>query len=789
MRLFFVFKNFCTFESKKFLAMKDNTASIKEKLIINTLTFDYPKESIIFYFSDTNDTCRKSAILKWASHIPMELQSKKKYSKLLEKKDGFKIYTSFDMPMDGFDPVAIDFNDPGNRYFVKLYYNHCLEKYFEKIHDVVITKSGITHDLQIWLYTHQVKEQVTYFDRKYDLVEMDRFTLKVKYDTLSHRPYILVANDRPALLLNIPLSRLFEAVPNKPFEDVNRISPSMINKVMTIREYKKNDGSVSEVRKIDKYENLQKNNQYCPAESTLPLMSGDLIRYFGLDRHMEGPSFESKYVKYKQKIDTFRQTYLNNQEIENIFKHLAHSFTSVNLLQVGQISHEKRMLVFGNDKYGHTIKNNRQQMGINYGPRIKCNFKDVRLIAIYHEDDKELASYLLMYLKLGNYKLGENGNPKPLGKFIGTNVNYPNKNLHIEFSDRQNPVKEITEALNGEAYRNLDPQIKYIGIYVSPIHKYTGNKASKECYYKIKELFLKHGISTQCIDVGGMKKQQETDKHSGSRNFIYTLQNMSVAICAKLGGSPWLLDEAGKKELIIGIGAFQSDNQQYIGAAFSFDNTGVFNHYNYFQKSEMGELIGAIKMQIISYSSVNTRPNRLIIHYYKKISRKKEFNKLEEMLHSLQLDIPVYIVTINKTESEDIVLFDENSRYVDRKQNTILSLMPYSGTWVNLGPTREGYRYLLCNNTRYEGENFNSMDGFPFPVKLTIACPNNNNEIETHVIEELISQVYQFSRIYWKSVKQQGLPVTIKYPEMIAEIMPHFSDPTVYVENRCLWFL
>ena len=221
--------------------MKDNTTSIKEKLIINTLTFDYPKESIIFYFSDTNDTCRKSTILKWASHIPKELKSKKKYSKLLEKKDGFKIYTSFDMPMDGFDPVAIDFNDPGNRYFVKLYYNHCLEKYFEKIHDVVITKSGITHDLQIWLYTHQVKEQVTYFERKYDLVEMDRFTLKVKYDTLSHRPYILVANDRPALLLNIPLSRLFEAAPNKPFEDVNRISPSMINKVMTIREYKKND--------------------------------------------------------------------------------------------------------------------------------------------------------------------------------------------------------------------------------------------------------------------------------------------------------------------------------------------------------------------------------------------------------------------------------------------------------------------------------------------------------------------------------------------------------------------
>nr|WP_297655712.1 hypothetical protein [uncultured Prevotella sp.] len=57
------------------------------------------------------------------------------------------------------------------------------------------------------------------------------------------------------------------------------------------------------------------------------------------------------------------------------------------------------------------------------------------------------------------------------------------------------------------------------------------------------------------------------------------------------------------------------------------------------------------------------------------------------------------------------------------------------------------------------------------------------------MIQELIGQVYQFSRIYWKSVKQQGLPVTIKYPEMIAEIMPHFESPTIYPDSKSLWFL
>jgi len=168
---------------------------------------------------------------------------------------------------------------------------------------------------------------------------------------------------------------------------------------------------------------------------------------------------------------------------------------------------------------------------------------------------------------------------------------------------------------------------------------------------------------------------------------------------------------------------------------------------------------------------------------------RKEATQILEMLASLNLDIPVYVVSINKTESEDLVLFDSQSTYSDRN-GTHQSLMPMSGTWANLGRVREGYRYLLCNNTRYGDDRFRVTDGFPFPVKLTICCfGGNGTDIDTATVELLIGQVYQFSRIYWRSVRQQGLPVTIKYPEMIAEIMPHFDNPTVYPEKGCLWFL
>ncbi len=761
-----------------------------EKLFLNTLTFEYPKEPVKFYFSDKDDAERKSSRLKSPVLVPKEVRQTQKYSNLFAGCGGMVLYTSFDMPTEGFDEIDIDFNAVENEYLVKRYYNRRLEKYFRFYDDVVVTKSGITDDIQVWLLSNGEKSHVNYKDKQYELMAMDRFTLRVKYDRFNDRPYLLVANDRPALLLNASLKNLFDDFSDEPFTSQTSITPSMINFVMT-REVRKGSGGGSYVvRKIDRYEYLQSHNMYCPLETTRPILGGELKRFFGIDKHEEPRSFDSKYIKYRDNIEAFRKRFLNTEDIEKIFPNLAYNFTEVNPLQVGQTISSKRMLIFGNDENGNDVKNVRQQYGVNFGPHIKCPHTDVQMIFIFPKSSILEARNLIQYMRVGGYK----GQSKPLSNYIGSNVAYADKAFHIQFEDEVNPVPEIERALQADCYRNRDNRIKYVGIYISPIHKYASAREEKECYYKIKELLLKYDIPTQCIDREKMNTMIDKDKRTQKANFAYTLQNMGVAICAKLGGSPWLLDETEKKELIIGIGAFRSDNRQYIGAAFSFDNTGIFNDYSYFEKSELDELVGAIKMAIIRYSSVNNPPERIIIHYYKKISRKREFKKVEEMLHSLSLDVPVYVVTINKTESEDIVLFDEESTYSSYNYQTknnedVKSLMPYSGRWVNLGPSKEGHRYLLCNNTRYEGERFNAMDGFPFPVKLTIACPNRNDEIDTPVIQQLIDQVYQFSRIYWKSVKQQGLPVTIKYPEMIAEIMPHFTDKTVYVESNCLWFL
>jgi hypothetical protein len=97
---------------------------------------------------------------------------------------------------------------------------------------------------------------------------------------------------------------------------------------------------------------------------------------------------------------------------------------------------------------------------------------------------------------------------------------------------------------------------------------------------------------------------------------------------------------------------------------------------------------------------------------------------------------------------------------------------------------------LLFNNTRYPDGSFSPADGYPFPIKLNIDCTDKEQLKDVKVIRQLIDQVYQFSRMYWKSVRQQNLPVTIKYPEMVAQIAPHFDgDDIPEFGKDNLWFL
>lgn len=74
-------------------------------------------------------------------------------------------------------------------------------------------------------------------------------------------------------------------------------------------------------------------------------------------------------------------------------------------------------------------------------------------------------------------------------------------------------------------------------------------------------------------------------------------------------------------------------------------------------KNQVDELAGSIIQAVKEYVSVQKSPSRLVIHFYKQMNT-RELYLTEKNLYKLALNIPLFIVSINKTESQEIVAFD-----------------------------------------------------------------------------------------------------------------------------------
>jgi len=186
-------------------------------------------------------------------------------------------------------------------------------------------------------------------------------------------------------------------------------------------------------------------------------------------------------------------------------------------------------------------------------------------------------------------------------------------------------------------------------------------------------------------------------------------------------------------------------------------------------------LAGSIRKAVRTYISNNQKAEWLIIHFYKSMIN-NELRPILKELNELGLNTPVIIISINKTESKDFVLFDLDC----------LELITPSGTFIYFAKDK----FLLCNNTRYGSTISSPTDGYPFPIKLNITLTDKEILKDQNLVNNLIDHVHQFSSMYWKSVRQQNFPVTIKYPEMVTEIFPYFeSDIIPQFGRQNLWFL
>jgi hypothetical protein len=503
--------------------------------------------------------------------------------------------------------------------------------------------------------------------------------------------------------------------------------------------------------RVAKFENLTEEQQH-DKKNIFPKLNRDIRKKLKIN--IEPYRVKNKYKQYYEEITSFYKDYLKGMVISDIIKVYTSGFD--NIAKTGEVTEESNLLEFGNSNthfmpfYG--LK--------EHGPLRLPENKNIKFIFIFHKNDDDIANKLFTYLNKG-YKSFPG-----LESFIGIPISKETIDVEnsIKFSNDDNPILEIEAKLYNS---NFDPAYQYAALYISRIKKDDAEEVRDEVYFKLKESLLKYDVVSQVIYRDNIKNQF----------FNYFLPNIAIAILAKLQGIPWRLYRPIKKDLIIGIGAFKPFKQErpYIGSAFCFKNDGEFYEFNAFKQKDTTRLAESIKKSIKAYIEENKTAERLIIHFYKDISSEEE-EPIKVILKKLNLDIPYIVVTIYDTESKDYVIFDTEFD----------GIMPQSGTFVKI----DWNEFLLSNNTRYSKYTGTKIDSFPFPIRVKLKSSDKENFNDFSIIRELIDQVYQFSRMYWKSVKQRNKPVTIEYSKMVADFFSHFEGEELpdFAKQR-LWFL
>ena len=630
------------------------------------------------------------------------------------------IYTSFIYEKEGYHPLSLNLKEQPTD-LIKHYYNWRIKKFFNSIKKLV--GQNFVNDNQIWIgnRSYQNKSFAQYY----------KFTVKVQIKEVSEYGELVISYDGMAKVFKKPISEI-----------IKHTSTTNLNKVvykMRLLKYHKEKEFIDDNTKA------------------FAILNNDLRNAFKIKPEPKDDS--NKYIGYKHKIDKFIQHFILSDEFKKVIPVNNDDYLPVEINRIGEVTDESNDLVFQNG-----VGRNPKIDFKNLKPLNPCQLDNVHFFFIYHTSYAKEVEAL--------QKLLEDGTSwyKGLNIYAGVLAHFDN-DVNIVFDDLENPLPQISQGIKDF---KSDPNINYVAIYLSPFNKHEPNLEKKLVYYKVKEQLLYKRIISQVIEFDRFRRNQN--------KFIYDLTNISLALLAKLDGTPWQLNVKPKNELVIGVGAFKNteENIRYVASAFSFKNNGRFNEFHYFSKSDVKQLGGALSDAIYQYVPTNQIPEKIVIHFYKDM-KDEEIQPVLEMMDKLQLPCPLFVLNINKTKSQDIIAFDQNWNG---------ELIPMSGTYINIGPKGE-YKYLLFNNLRYNNTvKYPSHSSYSFPIKLKISSPTPEALNDSKMIRKLIEQVYQFSRLYWKSLRQQNVPITIKYPEMVAEIAPRFESKEIPpFGQETLWFL
>ena len=498
-------------------------------------------------------------------------------------------------------------------------------------------------------------------------------------------------------------------------------------------------------KRVYNMEHLPEAGGYHPDE-VFPILNRDLARTLGIE--FPFVKRDDTYDVYYHLLHGFVKKYCETETFRAVIPHDG-EFKKVLAGTTGRIDNTNRKLLFGENN----LDTDPYQGMKKYGPVKRPEGNRFCYFFIYFEQNEKDAKRLYkFFLKQEGFI--------HLEKFTRLPLTYTKeKNIILKWGE--DPEAQVESYLKN---LTLEDNVKHYAFYISPYTKFEPDEQRKRLYFRIKELLLYRKISMQAVE---SKKLQSDFKNA--------IANIGFAMVAKLGGAPWRLEGAEQQELVIGFGAYRRKDmiKPYIGSTVCFGPDGLFREFDVFPAANTRAVAGSAMEAFRQYRKNQPNAERIIIHFYKRMSY-KELEPLEKMLKELKLDIPVIVAGISQNRSKSLVVFNRPETNV----------MPVDGTWTRCGATA----FLLNVNMRKSESQIKVKQ--TMPLKVEFQCTREGYLDDEKVVAELLNQIYAFGFMHWRSVRQSPVPVTIRYPALIASFLPWFRQKMLSAHGRTVpWFL
>ncbi|MHB1511263.1 MAG: protein argonaute [Acidimicrobiales bacterium] len=283
-------------------------------------------------------------------------------------------------------------------------------------------------------------------------------------------------------------------------------------------------------------------------------------------------------------------------------------------------------------------------------------------------------------------------------------------------------------------------------------------------YLHSKALLLVAGVPTQEV-------RQSTI--GDARGLQYTLRNIAIALYAKLGGTPWTVNQdlTISDEVVVGVGVCElgesrfAERQRYVGVTTVFRGDGNYLLGSLSRECDFHEYPEVLRQSTTGVLEEIKRRNgwepgdtvRVVCHAHRPLRDIDTARIMADCVAAVGGDQTVEFAFLTVSQDHPFQLIDPQQQGLKNGKG---KLVPERGIVVNLSAKA---RLLTVT-----GPSLLRTDPAPLPHPLQVTLHRSSTFKD---LDYLTEQVLKFTALSWRSVLPSNQPVTILYSELIAELL------------------